>query len=359
MKNFIIIAVIALFLIEAFITHAATIFTGIIVAILIVICFWAVFDFILNRFPEDEKDVADSELTRKTPSIEANHVNSNNALDMAKENLDLARKEYNSAMSAKWDINSCGRTMLNARTKLIEIGNILAGYNSPDDIEELNTIIYQKDKLIRTIDTDLNVKIRSIVNNHYEMLKHSISKDPQKKEFYCDSFRSSVLNSVTAYCDQDVCDFAYSCYHNLKEETGIKENADSTTSSITDKMTEIDAMSGQEFERFCATLLRLNGFNNVNLTKASGDQGVDILAEKDGIKYAFQCKNYSSDLGNTPVQEVNTGRMVYDCHVGVVMTNREFTEGAKLAASKSGVLLWDRNRLREMIQFAEQHRQKV
>lgn len=111
----------------------------------------------------------------------------------------------------------------------------------------------------------------------------------------------------------------------------------------------VDRMSGIEFENWCQRLLVINNFSKATTTKASNDQGVDILAEKDGIKYAFQCKCYSSDLGNKPVQEVNVGKAIYGCHVGVVITNRHFTAGAKEAAAATGILLWDREHLSEMI----------
>lgn len=41
-----------------------------------------------------------------------------------------------------------------------------------------------------------------------------------------------------------------------------------------------DSMTGIEFENFCAIILRNNGFRNVQITKASGDHGIDILANK-------------------------------------------------------------------------------
>lgn len=115
----------------------------------------------------------------------------------------------------------------------------------------------------------------------------------------------------------------------------------------------VDKMNGREFEEWCSNLLKRNGFTNVEVTRGSGDQGVDVLAEKDGLRYAFQCKCYSSDLGNKPVQEVHAGKYIYQCHVGVVITNRYFTQGAKDAAKATGILLWDRDRLRGMIAAAE------
>lgn len=114
-------------------------------------------------------------------------------------------------------------------------------------------------------------------------------------------------------------------------------------------ITSIDNMDGHGFEHWCADLLKKMGFINVEVTPGSGDQGVDVLAEKDGIKYAIQCKCYSHDLGNTPIQEVEAGRIFYGCHVGVVMTNRYFTKGAKELAQKTGTLLWDRKFISNMV----------
>lgn len=117
-------------------------------------------------------------------------------------------------------------------------------------------------------------------------------------------------------------------------------------------MLSIDAMEGHDFEYWCADVLRKNGFTDVKVTQGSGDQGVDVLAVKDGIKYAVQCKCYSSDLGNKPVQEVHTGKSIYHCQIGAVMTNRHFTQGAKDAAEATGVLLWDRDTVERMANTA-------
>lgn len=59
----------------------------------------------------------------------------------------------------------------------------------------------------------------------------------------------------------------------------------------------IDQMDGDDFERFTAELLRRWGFQNVGLTKPSGDYGVDVIAYSHGVKYAIQCKRYSGKLG--------------------------------------------------------------
>lgn len=119
--------------------------------------------------------------------------------------------------------------------------------------------------------------------------------------------------------------------------------------TVVGTIAEVDGMEGYEFEYWCADLLRKNGFTDVEVTKGSGDQGVDVIAVKEGVRYAVQCKCYSSDLGNTPVQEVHAGKEMYHCQVGIVMTNRYFTSGAKELAKVTGTLLWDRDKLEEML----------
>ena len=111
----------------------------------------------------------------------------------------------------------------------------------------------------------------------------------------------------------------------------------------------IDLMEGHDFEQWCATALRDMGYTDVEVTPGSGDQGVDVVASKDGVKYAIQCKRYTSDLGNTPVQEVHAGKNLYRCHVGAVLTNRYFTRGAKELAEATGVLLWDRDWIKQYL----------
>lgn len=116
------------------------------------------------------------------------------------------------------------------------------------------------------------------------------------------------------------------------------------------ELVKIDSMDGHAFENWCADLLRKIGFSDVQITQGSGDQGIDVLATKDGIHYAIQCKCYSSDLGNKPIQEVNTGKVIYHCQIGAVMTNRYFTVGGKAAAEATGTLLWDRTWLQAALE---------
>jgi len=109
-------------------------------------------------------------------------------------------------------------------------------------------------------------------------------------------------------------------------------------------------MEGHEFEYFCADLLRQKGFVEVEVTKGSGDYGIDILAEKDGVTYAVQCKCYTAPVGVKAIQEAYAGRDYYDRMVGAVMTNQYFTAPAVEAAKKLKILLWDGGYLEGMME---------
>lgn len=113
---------------------------------------------------------------------------------------------------------------------------------------------------------------------------------------------------------------------------------------------DIDLLEGHDFEYFCAELLRKRGFQEVEVTKGSGDYGIDILAEKDGITYAIQCKCYATPVGVKAVQEAYAGRDYYDRMVGAVLTNQYFTTPAVEAAKKLKILLWDRGYLESMLE---------
>ena len=110
----------------------------------------------------------------------------------------------------------------------------------------------------------------------------------------------------------------------------------------------LDEMEGHDFEYFCADLLEKRGF--LEVTKGSVDYGIDIVAEKDWLTYAIQCKCYSAPVGVKAVQEAYAGRDYYDRMVGAVLTNQYFTSPAVEAAKRLKILLWDRGYLERMME---------
>lgn len=110
--------------------------------------------------------------------------------------------------------------------------------------------------------------------------------------------------------------------------------------------TEIDAMNGIVFEKYCAQLLKFSGYKNVIVTPPSSDFGADIVATNgNGEKWVFQCKRYSSKLGNKPIQEIVAAKSHYGAIRAGVITNSSFTEKARLLAYENKVVLLEREDL--------------
>lgn len=95
---------------------------------------------------------------------------------------------------------------------------------------------------------------------------------------------------------------------------------------------------GTQFELEMRGILERAGFD-VQHTGASGDQGADLIARKDGLTYVLQCKNYSSPAGNAAVQQVLGAKAFYHGDYGIVCAPNGFTKSAKTLASSVGILL--------------------
>jgi HJR/Mrr/RecB family endonuclease len=82
----------------------------------------------------------------------------------------------------------------------------------------------------------------------------------------------------------------------------------------------------REFEVFIREVFECLGYRT-ELTAKTGDQGIDVIAEKSGVRWGIQCKGNSNPLGNKPVQEAVAGLKFYQCDRCMVITTSWFTSG--------------------------------
>jgi restriction system protein len=108
-------------------------------------------------------------------------------------------------------------------------------------------------------------------------------------------------------------------------------------------MSDVDNMSGLEFEQYVGELLRTQGFK-IKLTPIN-DFGVDVIARKNGVLIAVQTKRYSKPVGLRAVQEAYTGMAQHHCTESMVVTNNRFTSQAVRLAEVNHCKLIDRNEL--------------
>ena len=95
---------------------------------------------------------------------------------------------------------------------------------------------------------------------------------------------------------------------------------------------------GHAFEKWVAEALIGFGWE-AEVTSGSGDQGIDVIAKKEGKKLGIQCKLYSSAIGNKAVQEAHAGKSYYNADAVAVLSNASYTSSAKDLARVTGVEL--------------------
>ena len=107
-------------------------------------------------------------------------------------------------------------------------------------------------------------------------------------------------------------------------------------------------LKGREFTEYFAELLRQLDYINVKVVGRSRDRGGDTLAEKDGVRYVYQCKGYASFVGPSIIGEVLRAITHYGVDVGVAVTNSRFTSQAREEGKNNRVLLIDKYKIYKM-----------
>ncbi|WP_207100502.1 restriction endonuclease [Paracoccus shandongensis] len=95
---------------------------------------------------------------------------------------------------------------------------------------------------------------------------------------------------------------------------------------------------GHAFEQWVAGKLEMHGWR-ADVTAGSGDQGIDIIARRDGRKVGIQCKRYDGPVGNKAVQEAFSGRAYHRVDIAVVITTGHYTQSAQALSRRTGVHL--------------------
>lgn len=114
------------------------------------------------------------------------------------------------------------------------------------------------------------------------------------------------------------------------------------------QLDDVDRMSGREFEQYVACLLQHQGYRTT-LTPTSGDLGVDIVAERGGVRCAIQCKRWSRQVPRTAVSDAVAGAAHYRCTESMVVTTALFTPGAIQLARANKCGLVDRDLLAQWV----------
>jgi hypothetical protein len=122
-----------------------------------------------------------------------------------------------------------------------------------------------------------------------------------------------------------------------------------------DALEQMQQLTGKQFEELITTVLARSGFR-CQMTRASGDGGIDIVAVLDkplvGGKYLIQCKRYSPGiLVGSPIVREFYGAVSADPEAvkGILVTTSGYTEEARKFAQAVGIELIDITRLKALV----------
>ncbi|MCL9809483.1 restriction endonuclease [Flavobacterium luminosum] len=143
--------------------------------------------------------------------------------------------------------------------------------------------------------------------------------------------------------------------------TQENEDPEELENEITPNLLEIlQSVSPIGFEHLCKRLLREHGFENVHVTQASHDGGIDGYGTLElnpfvSMKVLFQCKRYKGTVSRAQIGDFRNA-MIGRADKGIILTTGTFSEDAKREASRDGappIELIDGKKLVELFEKAE------
>jgi len=133
----------------------------------------------------------------------------------------------------------------------------------------------------------------------------------------------------------------------------VKDYISSNDISI-DNTSNVDIEDPYEYEQHIANVFSSLGWD-AYATSGSGDQGADVIAEKNGLKFVIQCKLYSKPVGNKAVQEVTSARDYYNAAGSVVVSNQSYTKSAMQLAESQNVWLLNDTQIEDFNHKMDDH----
>ncbi len=140
-----------------------------------------------------------------------------------------------------------------------------------------------------------------------------------------------------------------------------EEEPEELDHEITPTLLEVlQSVTPNGFEHICKRLLREHGFENVYVTQASHDGGIDGYGTLElnpfvSMKVLFQCKRYKGTVSRSQIGDFRNA-MIGRADKGIILTTGTFSEDAKREASRDGappIELIDGKKLVELFEKVE------
>lgn len=136
-------------------------------------------------------------------------------------------------------------------------------------------------------------------------------------------------------------------------QRALKEHNDAQRVVLRDRLTE---MSPNDFEYLVRDLLEEMGYEDVEVTKQSGDKGVDVVATVQlgitEVKEVVQVKRYTNTVNRPKIDQLRGALHYHDAIRGTLITLSGFSQGCKDSAVLPGappISLIDGERLLDLL----------
>lgn len=113
-------------------------------------------------------------------------------------------------------------------------------------------------------------------------------------------------------------------------------------------LTEVDAMTGTEFEELVAHLCRRDGCTEVRRVGGANDNGADVVGRlPDGRSMVIQCKRYAptSTIASRELRDLLGARVHFGADLAVFVTTTRFSRPSEKFALQHGILAVHRDLL--------------
>lgn len=122
------------------------------------------------------------------------------------------------------------------------------------------------------------------------------------------------------------------------------------TKLISQKVEQLHELTPREFEEWTVSLFEALNYQNIVLTPQSNDKGIDLFAEKNGIKIAIQCKRFKGVVGSPTFQSFLGAMQTANVEKGIFITTGTFSISTEKMAENMPVELYDKFSLTGLIE---------
>jgi HJR/Mrr/RecB family endonuclease len=154
-------------------------------------------------------------------------------------------------------------------------------------------------------------------------------------------FRNELIEKEINISSDDFSDISLIIKHYIdRKEADFLSSSINTPSELTISHFSDLNKEGSDLEHLIVRLYGAMGYSSKRVG-GPGDQGADVIANKNGDSVLVQAKSYNNPVDNKAVQEAYTGQKFHNCNRSVVITTSTFTDGARDLAKANGVELID------------------